>query len=463
MAFSFNSSISKMTTNLINLGTQLEMSNTRLSTGKKINKASDDPAGLIAATMLNKEISALDSKISSAERMKAVVDTADGALSEINSLLTEIDSAIIASAGATATDAEKAAYQAQIDDAIDQIDRLAQTTSFNGNKLLDGSTGYTVSGNNTSEVTDIRVHRASSATGASISVSKSRTETQATMELMTAAPTGNVAFTVTGEDGTSTTLNFNGTHTLNDIETAIDAQTGSTGVEATVSGGSLYLLSTDSGRTEFATVTVTDGASDFNITGSSATVYGTTTDTVTANGVSLTQDVEGSYTYSDSSTTVEFNLVDSFTGTTSFAVSGSGAGWSLDGEEVNFGINSMSSSSLGNINVGYLSSLKSGGANSISSGNASTAQNIVDEAQGQVLTEQGYLGGISKYTIDSSVNSWESSKSSLSESLSMIQDVDYALESANNSRLQILYQTQASVLSNLLDVTSKNMSTLLNL
>ena len=463
MAFSFNSQISSMTTNLIKLGTQLEMSNTRLSTGKKINKASDDPSGLIAATMLNKEINALDAKISSAERMNAVIDTADGALSEINSLLTEIDSAIIASTGITATDAEKAAYQAQIDDAIDQIDKLASTTSFNGTKLLDGSTGYDVSGATSSEITDIRVHRASSATGASISVTKSRTETQATLEIMDAAPTGNIEFTVTGEDGTSTTLNFNGTHTLNDIETAIDAQTGSTGVEATVSGGSLYLLSTDSGRNEFATVTVTDGASDFTITGSSATAYGTTTDTVTANGVSLTQDVEGSYTYSDSSTTVEFNLVDSFTGTTSFAVSGSGANWSLNGEELNFGINSMSSSTLGNVNVGYLSSLKSGGANSISSGNAATAQSIIDEAQGQALTEQGYLGGISKYTIDSSINSWESSKSALSESLSLIQDIDYAEESANNSRLQILYQTQASVISSMLDMSSKNMSTLLNL
>ena len=463
MAFSLNSSISSMTTNLIKLGTQLELSNTRLSTGKKINKASDDPSGLIAATMLNKEISAIDAKVRSAERMKAVVDTADGALSEITSLLTEIDSAIIAAAGTTATDGEKAAYQAQIDDAVKQIDRLASTTSFNGNKLLDGSTGYSVSGATSSEVTDIRVHRASSATGASISVSKSRTETQATLEVMSAAPTGNVEFTVTGEDGTSTALSFNATHTLNDIETAIDAQTGDTGVEATVSGGSLYLLSTDSGRAEFATVTVTTGASDFSITGTSATSYGTTTDTVTANGVALTQDVEGSYTYSDSSTTVQFNLVDSFTGTTSFSVSGSGAGWSLEGEELNFGINSMSSSTLGNVNVGYLSTLKSGGANSISSGNSSTAQSIVDEAQNQVLTEQGYLGGISKYTIDSSINAWESNKSALSESLSLIQDVDYAQESANNSRLQILYETQASVLSNMLDISSKNMSMLLNL
>ncbi len=462
MAFSLNSSLSSMTTNLIKLGTQLEMSNTRLSTGKKINKASDDPAGLIAATMLNKEINALDAKISSAERMKAVVDTADGAMSEINSLLTEIDSAIIAAAGSTATDGEKAAYQAQIDDAIDQIDRLAGTTAFNGNKLLDGSTGYSVSGATSSEITDIRVHRASSATGASISVSKSRTETQATLEIMTAAPTGNIEFTVTGEDGTSTALTFNQFDSLNDIRADINLQTGDTGVQATVSGGSLYLLSSDSGRAEFATVTVTSGAGDFSITGSSATAYGTTTDTVTANGVSLTQDVEGSYTYSDSSTTVEFNLVDSFTGTTSFSVSGSGAGWSLNGEEINFGINSMSSSTLGNINVGYLSSLKSGGANSISSGNSSTAQSIVDEAQNQVLTEQGYLGSISKYTIDSSISAWESGKSSLTESLSVIQDVDYAWESANNSRLQILYETQASLISSMLDMSSKNMSTLLN-
>ncbi len=458
----FNSSYMQMTSNLVKLGVELQNSNAKLASGKRINRASDDPAGLIAATMLNKEINSIDAQISSAERLKSVADTADGAMSEISSLLTEIETAVIASAGNTLTDGEKAAYQSQIDDAINSIDRLTNTTTFNGTRLLDGSIGYSASGANSSEVTDIRVHRASSAQTAPITITKSRTETEATLEIMDAAPTGPIEFTVTGNDGTSTTFNFTGADSLADMETQIDLQTGATGVDAVLSGnGSLYLQSSGTGSDDFVSISITDGESDFTVTGTSDSAYGTTTDTVTANGQTLTSDTEGSYSYSDSQTSVQFNLVDSFTGTTSFAVSGEGAGWSLNGSEIKFGVNDMSSSKLGNVNVGYLSSLKSGGANDINSGHSSTAQSILDEAQSVVSTEQGYLGAVSKYTIDSSVNSWEATKESLSSAYSSIMDLDYAEESANNSRIQTLLNAQTQVMGNMFNFTGNMVSTLL--
>ncbi|MBN2063593.1 MAG: hypothetical protein JW745_02240 [Sedimentisphaerales bacterium] len=458
-----NSSFAAMTNNLVRLGVELQNSNTRLSTGKRINKAADDPAGLIAATRLNQEITALDSRISSAERLKSVVDTADGAASEISTLLTDIESAVLASADSGTTDAEKAAYQAEIDDAIGAIDRLVSTTTYGGKKLLDGSMGYNVSGSDSSEISDIRVQRASSTAPAAISITKSRTETAAALEIMTAAPTGAVQFTVTGNDGTSTAFNFDETDSLNDIASVIGAQTGSTGVDAVVSGGSLYLASSGIGRDEFVSVNISSGESDFAITGTSASEYGATTDTVVVNGRTLTQDEEGSYTYSDSQTTVSFNLVDSFTGSTSFAVNGGGAGWSIGGDEIKLGINDMSSSKLGNVNLGYLSSLKSGGANDISSGNATTAQSIVTEAQNMVNTQRGNLGAVSKYTIESAMNSWETTKGYLSEAYGSIMDLDYAKESANNSRIESLLSVQTQVMGNMFNFTSNMVSKLLDL
>ena len=459
----FSSSYMSMTNNLVKLGLELQNSNTRLATSKRINKASDDPSGLIAATALNKEINSLSAQISSAERLKSVVDTADGATSEISSLLSGIETAVLASAGNTVSDGEKAAYQAEIDDAIEAIDRLTNTTSFNGKRLLDGSMGYDVSGADSSEVTDIRVHRANSNSSAAISITKSRSETAAQMEILSANPTADIEFTVTGNDGTSTTFNFANGTALGTIETSIQGQSGATGVTATLSAnGSLYLESTGTGSDDFVSVSVTDGESTFAITGSSASSYGTTTDTVTANGKSLTQDVEGTYTYSDSQTTVTFNLVDSFTGSTSFAVSGEGAGWSLNGQEISIGINDMSSSKLGNVNLGYLSSLKSGGANDISSGNATTAQSIIDEAQNMVSTERGYLGSVSKYTIDSSISAWESTQQALTSAYSSIMDLDYAEESANNSRIQVLLEAQTQLLGNMLNFSGNMVSTLLD-
>ncbi len=458
----FNSSYMQMTSNLVRLGVELQNSNARLATGKRINKGSDDPAGLVAATALNKEISSLDAQMRSAERLKAVVDTADGALGEISSLLTEIETAVIASAGNTLTDGEKAAYQSQIDDAVNAIDRLVNTTTHNGSRLLDGTLGYTSSGANSSEVTDIRIRQASSSNTAAIVVSKSRTETAATLEILSAVPTGDIDFTVTGNDGTSTSFGYSAGKALSEIQDEINLQTGDTGVNAILSGnGSLYLTSSGDGSDDFVSVSITDGESDFTITGTSASSYGTTTDTVTANGRALNQDTEGTYTYSDSQTNVTFNLVDSFTGTTSFSVSGQGAGWSLNGSEIKFGISDMSSSKLGNVNLGYLSSLKSGGTNDINSGNSSTAQSIISEAHTTVNTERGYLGSISKYTIDSSVNSWQKTKESLSSAYSSIMDLDYAVESANNSRIQSLLNVQTQVMGNMYNFTGNMVKTLL--
>ncbi|MEX2141184.1 MAG: flagellin [Pirellulales bacterium] len=111
----------------------------RLATLRRINRGSDDPAGLIAAAELESELTAIEAAERNTARADAVLAVADSAMGQVGELLNTVESSALAAAGDTATDAEKAAYQQQIDAALEAIDRIGATTSFGGRNLLDGS------------------------------------------------------------------------------------------------------------------------------------------------------------------------------------------------------------------------------------------------------------------------------------------------------------------------------------
>jgi len=110
-----------------------------LATMSRINRGADDPAGLIAAESLRAEIASLDAADRTAERAGAAIDVADGALGQVSQLLNDIQGNVVAAASSTTSDAERAAYQAEIDGAVEAINRIGATTEFNGQRLLDGS------------------------------------------------------------------------------------------------------------------------------------------------------------------------------------------------------------------------------------------------------------------------------------------------------------------------------------
>ena len=160
---------------------------TRLSSGSRINSASDDPAGLIALESLDAELTALDAAIDNNQRTDAMLSVADGAMQQISSLLTEIESLAISSASdSTLTASELAAYQAEIDAAIASIDRIVSTTSFNGKKLLDGSQAIQATGVDSTKIEDLRIFtRSSYSTSTSIVVELQTAATKATCLLYT--------------------------------------------------------------------------------------------------------------------------------------------------------------------------------------------------------------------------------------------------------------------------------------
>jgi flagellin len=138
-------------------------------------------------------------------------------------------------------------------------------------------------------------------------------------------------------------------------------------------------------------------------------------------------------------------------GTTDFAITGGGATFQIGPEvnpngQVSVGIPNTGSSNLGNANVGYLYTIKDGGANSISGGNANTAEKIVSEAINQVAVLRGRLGGLQANQIETNINSQRVALENVTAAESAIRDADMAVEVAALTRAQILAQSTTSIL-----------------
>ena len=116
---------------------------TRLSTGLRINTGKDDPAGLIASENLRSDITSIRRAISNTDRANQVIATADSALGQVSSLLNDIRGLVTESANSGALSADQiAANQLQLDSSLEALNRIAQTTTFQGRKLLDGSLDF---------------------------------------------------------------------------------------------------------------------------------------------------------------------------------------------------------------------------------------------------------------------------------------------------------------------------------
>ncbi|MDZ4820687.1 MAG: flagellin, partial [Planctomycetota bacterium] len=122
---------------------ELQTSLVRLSTGSRINDGKDDPAGLIASEILRSDIIATQRAITNSERANQIIATADSALTQVSSLLNDIRGLVSEAANTGALSAEQiAANQLQVDSSLEAIDRIAQTTAFQGRRLLDGSLDF---------------------------------------------------------------------------------------------------------------------------------------------------------------------------------------------------------------------------------------------------------------------------------------------------------------------------------
>ncbi|MCA9180280.1 MAG: flagellin, partial [Planctomycetales bacterium] len=140
----------------------LQTSLTRLSTGLRINSGKDDPAGLIASEALRSDITSLNKSISNTNRASQIIATADSALGQVSSLLNDVRGLVVEAANKGAlSDDEIAANQLQVDSSLEAINRIAQTTTFQGRRLLDGSLDFiTKAGAGFDTVKDLKIDQA---------------------------------------------------------------------------------------------------------------------------------------------------------------------------------------------------------------------------------------------------------------------------------------------------------------
>jgi len=117
----------------------MDMAMIRLSSGKRINSAKDDAAGIQVAVRMEAEINGLASSLRNANDAQAAVDTAEGALGEIHTLLLRMREIAVSSANDTNTDADRDSLQIEVGALETEITRIGTSTTWGGINLLDGS------------------------------------------------------------------------------------------------------------------------------------------------------------------------------------------------------------------------------------------------------------------------------------------------------------------------------------
>ncbi|KUK58780.1 MAG: Flagellin/flagellar hook associated protein [Synergistales bacterium 53_16] len=120
----------------------------RLSTGLRINSAADDAAGLAISEKMRAQTRGLDKAVSNAQDGISLIQTAEGALNETQSILQRMRELSVQAANDTLTSNDRQAIQAEIDQLTEEIDRISDTTTFNTKRLLDGSASALVSTDN---------------------------------------------------------------------------------------------------------------------------------------------------------------------------------------------------------------------------------------------------------------------------------------------------------------------------
>ena len=432
----------------------------RLSTGHKINAGKDDPAGLIAVSSLNAELTGVNAAISNGQRANSMLSVADKSLEEVGNLLSQIETlAAQSTSSGGLSSAEISANQAQIDNAINSINRIIQTTTFNGKKLLDGQQSIRSSASDPTKVSDVKVFsRPTSSDSQSFSI---QVVTAGAVASATLADTTSVSaseFTIAGSLGTAT-ITVDDSEALTAVRDKIVAAASETGVSASVSGTELHIQSRSYGDAAFVSAQHISGDVDFS------TVSHTTGSDAEVNVNGQRAFVDGlRVSFNSNGTSGEFYLTDTGNAAGSngtLDIAGGGMTFQLgtsSSTQATLGVEGLFAHQLGNSSDGYLSTLKSGGANDLSA-NANNAVAIAKAALNQVATQRGRIGGFQKFQVETSVNSMNATKEALGSALGVIDNVDYALETSELSKQQVLMQSAIS----LLGVTSQQSSQILSL
>ena len=150
MSLRINNNIESMNAhrNLLKNDRALSKSLERLASGQKVNRAADDPAALVISEHMRAQVSGMEQAIRNNEVAISLVQTAEGSMNEISSILVSLRQRAISAANVGASDRDMIdANQAEIENALASIDRVVSTTQFGHYRLLDGTNAAKISTN----------------------------------------------------------------------------------------------------------------------------------------------------------------------------------------------------------------------------------------------------------------------------------------------------------------------------
>ena len=365
----------------------------RLSTGKRINNAGDDAAGLAITSRMTTHIEGLEQAARNSNDAIGMIQVADGALAEITGILQRMREITVQAGSATYTTADIGMINKEFTQLRDEITNIVEYTTWNGTALLDGNVnaaGGSTLGIDTLQITAAQLQ----ALGANAGATFELTDTNGRTLTVTKA---NIA-TAGATDFSDATL----AQLATALNTAIDANTGFAQMGATVSGDTIVFTQDVSGAGQITSI---GGKTDAT---SSVSIGGGVTRTTNAG-----------------SDTVSFQI-------------GTNVNQTLS---VEFGTLKMTAATGNDLGANFKNDLAI-----TSNATANTAMGYIDTAIDAVSTRRAALGaGISR--LEHTVDNLENNAVNHAASRSRILDADYAAETTELARTQIIQQAGTAMLS----------------
>lgn len=472
MALTVNTNIPSLNTqrNINNTSNALNTSMQRLSTGSRINSAKDDAAGLQISNRLSNQISGLNVAVRNANDGISLAQTAEGALQQSTNILQRMRDLSIQSANGSNSDADRAALQKEVSALQNELTRIAETTTFGGRKLMDGSFGTSSFqvGSNAYETIDVTVKSASASDIGSYQVGSDKTATTVTGSVVADA---SAAFT----EGDLTVVGNGQTKTI-----AVAADDSAKSLAAKFDGAISGLTAT--ARTVFKVeVTQTNPGDTANFTMTVGS--GTDAKTVDFVGVTSNKDLAEQINSNSAKLGLKANLdkdnvltVESSTGenvsfgtiegdVTMKASVQDAKGAFSDAADIGVGdetivgyiqLNSPTSFSIATPATGPGDATELFGAanaekSSVAKVDISTADGaqralaVIDNALAGIDSQRADLGAVQN-RFDNTINNLQNISENAAAARSRIMDTDYAAETANLSKNQVLQQAGTAIL-----------------
>lgn len=461
MSFRVNTNVTALNAlrNVSNTGMEFGKAITKLSTGLRINSAADDPAGLIISEKFRAQIGGLSQAIQNSNQAINYAKTAEGAFSEVNTLLSDARTLAVASANSgTLTTAQSQANQSQLTSIAASITRIAQTTQYGTKKLLDGSSGVSSSvtlGNSigslniTGTFNGTALLNNSTVTLTSLTAATQAGLTSATFTFATSTVGAAGSFTLNG-----TTFTTSANTTAQDLIVDINQHSSQTGVVASYQGTNISFSSTAYGTNAKITLTDANGVVRSGGAGSSASAGTDAIATVSIAGSAVlftgSKGGRDGLTLADAdSNSFSLTSLGNVTSSTPAAIgqivigSASFQIGAFAGQSASLSLGNYASSQLG---AGKVAGLNFSNLDLTTQSGASNAITVIDQAIEDITSARGTIGNFQRNVLESNVRSLGIAKENLTASESSIRDADIAEEMTQYSKLQILQQAGMSVL-----------------